>query len=289
MRESAGLAGRSAAPRANTAVSLVLRVATLPGRVSRKWHHRVALPHGTSRDRDILLGRPKHSRAGRGGAARQTVTPELAIFDFDGTLADSLPWYLEVFDRLAESYDFKKLDRGALAELRHLDVPQLLARHGIPMWKVPFIIRHARLLLRADIGAIKLFPGVETALCRLDANGVVLGILTSNSRENVRRVLGPETASLFRYWECGSSVFGKSAKLRELVRNAAFARDAVIFVGDEIRDADAARAARVRFGAVAWGFAHLKSLASDASVETFAHPAELATKLLGKPPAGQRR
>ncbi len=45
--------------------------------------------------------------------------------------------------------------------------------------------------------------GIRAALGGLAEKGVALGIVTSNSHDNVIQVLGPETAALFRYWECG--------------------------------------------------------------------------------------
>jgi phosphoglycolate phosphatase len=133
--------------------------------------------------------------------------------------------------------------------------------------------------MRRDIATIRPIPGVEDALTSLAAKGVELGLLTSNSRENVTCVLGPKTSALFRYWECGSSLFGKTAKLRKLLRATGYARDEVICVGDEIRDAEAARDAMIPFGAVAWGFTHLSSLAAHDVAATFVDVEELVEKL----------
>jgi len=37
------------------------------------------------------------------------MTYHLVIFYFDGTLADSFPWFQRVFDKLAERYRFKRI------------------------------------------------------------------------------------------------------------------------------------------------------------------------------------
>jgi phosphoglycolate phosphatase len=212
-------------------------------------------------------------------SARKNMTVELAIFDFDGTLADSIPWIQDVFDQVAERYGFRKLDQSKLDHLRHFNIRQLLSHHDIPIWKLPLIARHMRLLMRRNIAAIAPVAGIRAALGSLAEKGVALGIVTSNSHDNVSQVLGPETTALFRHWECGVSVFGKASKLRKLVRASGHANDVAIFIGDEIRDADAAREARIAFGAVAWGFTHLQSLVAAGVTETFSDPAELVTKL----------
>ncbi|WP_049127005.1 HAD hydrolase-like protein, partial [Burkholderia cenocepacia] len=53
---------------------------------------------------------------------------------------------------------------------------------------------------------------------------------------------------------CGIPLFGKARRLRALVREAGVRADEVLYVGDEIRDADAARRARIAFQGVAWGY-----------------------------------
>jgi hypothetical protein len=39
---------------------------------------------------------------------RQSATYKLAIFDFDGTLADSFPFFLSVFNTIADRHGFKR-------------------------------------------------------------------------------------------------------------------------------------------------------------------------------------
>ena len=44
----------------------------------------------------------------------------LAIFDFDGTLADSFPWFAGVLDRMADRHGFRRVD-AAEREARELE------------------------------------------------------------------------------------------------------------------------------------------------------------------------
>jgi phosphoglycolate phosphatase len=55
-------------------------------------------------------------------------------------------------------------------------------------------------------------------------------------------------------------MFGKRARYRRVLRRSGIPAAQAISIGDEIRDADAARAAGVDFGAVAWGFTSAASL-----------------------------
>jgi phosphoglycolate phosphatase len=204
---------------------------------------------------------------------------QLIIFDFDGTLADTYPWLVNTFDEAAIKYRFKRLDRNNLDALRDQSARQLMRNHEIPFWKLPFIVRYMRSLMKRDIAGIALFPGIETALHDLANSGAILAIVTTNSRENVIKVLGPENAKLFRYIEC-ASVFGKRAKLRRILNKSQIAPKAAILIGDEIRDAQAAKEAGIFFGAVSWGYNHIDSLVLHGAEKVFTHTEELSKKLM---------
>jgi phosphoglycolate phosphatase len=124
--------------------------------------------------------------------------PRLVMFDFDGTLADSFAWFLEVSDAIADRFRFQRFDRSDLEGLRGLDFRTMMKRHRVAFWKLPFIARQARALMARDIDRIPLFAGVDTALAKLADGSAKLAIVTSNSRNNVQRVLGATALALQR-------------------------------------------------------------------------------------------
>jgi len=199
---------------------------------------------------------------------------KLVIFDFDGTLADSFPWFLDVFDAIADRFDFQRLDRSNIAALRHLDARELMRRHGVPLWKVPMIAAHARTLQARDLHRIKLFDGVADVLDLLADRGVQTAVVTSNARGNVEAVLG-ESASRIRHYACGASLFGKAAKFRTLIKAVRAAPHETLAIGDEVRDIDAARACGLRTGAVTWGYSAAERLAAERPDYLFRAPAEI--------------
>jgi phosphoglycolate phosphatase len=67
-------------------------------------------------------------------------------------------------------------------------------------------------------------------------------------------VLGT-TASLITRFDCGAAVFGKHWKFRRVARKLESKPSETICIGDELRDIDAANAADMHSGAVAWGYA----------------------------------
>jgi phosphoglycolate phosphatase len=204
---------------------------------------------------------------------------KLTIFDFDGTLVDSFPWYLRVINDVAEKYRFRRIEENQLETLRGYDARTMIAYVGLPMWKLPLVQRHMRKRLTREIDQVSLFPGIAQLLQRLNAEGVALAIVTSNSSANVHRVLGPQNAALIQYYACDASLFGKRAKLRKVLRASGVHPSEAIFIGDEIRDLQAARAEKIPFGAISWGFNSIESLRRNSPDELFTSVDEILVQL----------
>lgn len=205
----------------------------------------------------------------------------LAIFDFDGTLADSFPWFLGVVNRLADDHGFRRIEEHEIETLRGHSARKMIGHLGLPLWKVPRIAHQMRQMMAADIARIPPFPGVDRLLRGLSERGVRLAIVTSNSFDNVRQVLGPDNTALIQDCSCGASLFGKRSKLKEVLRASGIPAHEAICIGDELRDQEAARAAGIAFGAVSWGYTDPESLRAHAPEEMFASLEEILEKVGG--------
>ncbi|MCW5833654.1 MAG: HAD hydrolase-like protein [Labilithrix sp.] len=210
----------------------------------------------------------------------------LAIFDFDGTLADSFPWFAGVLNEVAAEHGFRRVDEAEAEELRRCGALEILKRLEIPLWKVPVIAAHMRRLKAEAASSIPLFEGAAELLAGLSARGVPAAIVSSDAEENIRRTLGPDVARAVARFDCSSSLFGKPAKLRRTLKAMGVRPDDAIYVGDEVRDGEAAAAVGVDFGAVAWGYAHPDALAALAPRRLFRSFTELDRALGAGPSSG---
>jgi phosphoglycolate phosphatase len=129
------------------------------------------------------------------------------------------------------------------------------------------------------IDQFSVFPGVPEMLQHLSEAGVQQAIVSSNSQANVRQILGPRNSALVNHFACSASLFGKSARIRAVVRRSGVAPEKVIYIGDEIRDAEAARAASVAFGAVTWGQHSVDALRAQNPDEFFNRVEEITNRL----------
>lgn len=201
---------------------------------------------------------------------------KLVIFDFDGTLADSMPWFLDIVDGVADRFNFKKVDRARLDDLRSMSARKLIELHGIPLWKLPRITLHLRQLAGRDSHLIPLFQGVDELFRFLVERGVTIAVVTSNTEANVRTILGPDLTGLVSHFECGATMFGKKPKFRKVLQKSGFSAHEVLCVGDEIRDMDAAAASNIPFGAVSWGFTRVEALEAHAPCTVFRQVSDIA-------------
>jgi phosphoglycolate phosphatase len=203
----------------------------------------------------------------------------LAIFDSDGTLADTLPWMRSIFNELAAEHGFRRVEPHEYERYRDLHGHALLHELGLPLWKLPRVMNSLRRRMAEHTGRLSLFPGISDVLHRLAAAKIQLAIVSSNSRENVERVLGADNSKLIVHFACGASMFGKAAKLRQALRRCSVQPPEAIYLGDEIRDAEAAAKTGIAFGAVAWGQHGAEILRTQKPAQFFTTVPEIADKL----------
>ena len=179
---------------------------------------------------------------------------ELIVLDFDGTLADSFPWFTSVLNDVARRWRFRQVDPTEHPALRRLSAMEVFASLGVPDWKVPLIAHDLRRRMGQEIRNIRPFAGVDGLLAALQTAGLRLALASSNSRDNVQAVLGTSNLKRFERLECGIAITGKPARLKRIVRHCRVDANRAIYIGDEVRDIAAARAAGIAAGAVGWGY-----------------------------------
>jgi phosphoglycolate phosphatase len=202
----------------------------------------------------------------------------LAIFDFDGTLADSLPWFRASFQDMITRFDLAPVRDDEVEGLRSLSAREIMARLNVSMWQLPAIVSDMRKRKLAAASEISLFKGIPELLTDLQRQGVKIAIVSSDSDASVRQVLGP-VSSLITRFDCGAAIFGKHWKFRRVARRLGIEPSDTICIGDEIRDIEAARAAGMDSGAVAWGYALPSALQAAGPTHLFNSIDEMMQRL----------
>ncbi|MDP8204861.1 MAG: HAD hydrolase-like protein [Candidatus Tenebribacter mawsonii] len=194
---------------------------------------------------------------------------KLVIFDFDGTLADSFPWFIKMMDVVTEKFNLTKIDKNELEYLRKLDSLSFLKYLKIPLYKVPRISTFMRNMMSENIEEIKLFDGIENMFRTLKKLDHKIAIVSTNSKANISKVLGDDLIKMNDHFVGGVSVFGKESKLKKVIKLSGINKEDAIYIGDEMRDMLASKKIGMPCGAVAWGVNDADALAELEPDEVF--------------------
>lgn len=178
----------------------------------------------------------------------------LLIFDFDGTIADTLVVALKILNELGQDFDLPPVDREQFIELKQKTIPELMQLSGLSWFQLPRFIKKARKRFRTHLGEVAPVQGMPEVLQRLRESGQRMGILTSNTQEGVSEFLQAHALQYFEFIHAPDSLFGKASVIRKVLAHEALQPDEVVMIGDELRDVEAAQKVGVDSVAVSWGF-----------------------------------
>ncbi|MDN5204779.1 HAD-IA family hydrolase [Fulvivirgaceae bacterium BMA10] len=185
---------------------------------------------------------------------------KVIIFDFDGTLADTMLLGWEISNRLSHKFGYREVKREELADFRGKSTQDVIKGVGISLIKLPLVAQQFKKELNKEILNLKLFNDIDVMIKTLYETKYILGILTSNSRGNVNKFLeNHDLEEFFEFVHSGNNIFGKHTSIRNILKKHNLRDKEVILVGDETRDIEAARKCKLKIISVTWGF-HLKEI-----------------------------
>jgi len=117
------------------------------------------------------------------------------------------------------------------------------------------VVRKVRKKINSHIAT--LYPSVDLLpiLKVLKKNDCQLGILTTNTKENVRAFLDANNLKdQFDFIYTTRKVFGKDRALCKIIQDMKIERSNIYFICDEVRDIQAGKKAKVKTIAVSWGY-----------------------------------
>ncbi len=203
------------------------------------------------------------------------------VFDFDGTIADTLGETRRIFNELAPDYGIRQVEEHEVPKLRHLSLKQILSELEIPKRRVPSIIARGTGMMRANIERLQLIEGMREALSELRKHVDSFGILTSNSTANVDVFLRNHgLRDQFEFVSSTSKLTGKARHLRAIRKTFSLKSSEMLYIGDELRDVKAAQKAKIPHAAVTWGFNSRESLAASKPNFLFDKPEEFSKLLV---------
>ncbi|OIP70841.1 MAG: carotenoid oxygenase [Oscillatoriales cyanobacterium CG2_30_40_61] len=198
------------------------------------------------------------------------------IFDFDGTLADTLNAVVRISNRLSDEFGYAPTSPETLSQIQNLSSWEIIQESGISLFKLPFLVRRVIYELNHDLQQINLFPTIPETLRQLHQQNYSLYIVTSNSKMNVTTILSRyDLVKCFKGIYSGISLFGKHKIINQLLYKEKIQPQQAIYIGDETRDINAAQQSHVKSIAVSWGYNSAEILAQQKPDILIVHPSEL--------------
>lgn len=174
------------------------------------------------------------------------------VFDFDGTIADTLPIVIDMFNEFSER---EPLTQEQIAELREMTIKQIIKELEIPVWRVPSILVQGRRELAKHVDKLVIFDGLTPVIKQLHKDGHTMFLVSSNSAHVIRSFLRRyELLSCFKAVRGNAGLFGKGKVIKSLLKKVAADKNHTYSIGDEVRDIEMARKLGYKSIAVDWGF-----------------------------------
>jgi phosphoglycolate phosphatase len=195
---------------------------------------------------------------------------ELIIFDWDGTLMDSVAKIVRCFSAALADTGMPDPGEEAIRHIIGLGLEEAMAAllpQADAAGRAQVVERYREHFLHLDRTGMELFPGVREGLEALSAQGYLLAVATGKARRGLDRVLRESgTAHLFCATRCADEAFSKPhpRMLEDILEQTGIEAGRALMVGDTTYDMQMARHAGMAGLAVTYGVHGRELLAEHA-------------------------
>ncbi len=186
----------------------------------------------------------------------------MLLFDFDGTLADTFLLGSQLINEYADRFGYQRID---FEKNKNKSARELIKMAKVHWWEIPRLLRFFRRETIAHAQEIEAFTGIPELILTLHGRGIAMGVVSTNSQTIIDTFLQKyNIQNCFSYYKTEVSLFGKKRALRksrhQLKRQG---YESLIYIGDELRDIEACKAADIPIISCAWGFNSFEILSEN--------------------------
>ncbi len=210
-----------------------------------------------------------------------------ALFDFDGTLADSFAGITASTNHVRESYGLPPLPESEIRGYVGYGLPNLLEQlvPGAPIDEA--VTRYRAHHQHAMLTGTKLMPGVAETIPELARRGLKMAVCSNKRVEFTKQLvetfgLAPYFAAVLGPDDVGNRAKPDPAMLLEGLRRLTVSAEEAVYVGDMAIDVHTAKAASVTVWLVLGGAAGHESATAAGPDRVLKNFAELLELLPGK-------
>jgi phosphoglycolate phosphatase len=212
---------------------------------------------------------------------------DLIIFDWDGTLIDSIDWIVNCLQTAAKQCNCAIPEPQAARDVIGLSISNACSMlfPGVDQETLTRLTAsYQQIYSSRQLGREDLFPGVYEMLVELKQSGYQLAVATGKTRTGLQLALqATDTEALFCITRCSGETASKPdpLMLHQIIQHAQAANDRTLMVGDSVHDLQMAKNAQISSIAVSCG-AHPEDILQQYSpLMCLQQPAELLNIIRG--------
>jgi phosphoglycolate phosphatase len=179
---------------------------------------------------------------------------KVVLFNFNGTIVNTKFLAISIFNDIAKQRGYKEINEENIQYLSSLSVTQRCKALGVPVYQMFPIGINIKQKYQRYIADLEPAPGMYNLLQDLKIKGYQLGFITSNSRDVVKSFLINNSMDIFDYEYYSYNPFMKARRISNFLKKNSLDANHVLYVGDELRDINAAKRNHVFSIAVSWGY-----------------------------------
>jgi len=176
------------------------------------------------------------------------------VFDFDGTLVDSLDIIVAGYNQMAAKYRSRQVEPHDIPRLKGMTIAERCRFLNFKLYMFPLAALDIYKLYRQSLKKLRFYDGMKELLVNLHGQGYQLGVISTNSEHNIREFLGRNGIDLIDDFQCSNNIFGKDKDIRKFLKANKLKNTEMIYVGDEVRDIVACKKNQVPVIWVSWGY-----------------------------------
>ena len=179
--------------------------------------------------------------------------PKTIIFDFDGTLANSVELIFSLYNEHADEYGYLPATWEEVPALRRMGYKKAMRTKKIKVRKLPKMFLQIGREMRGRMDEVQPYEGIVQVLKTLRKEGHSIGVLTSNQTPLVKDFFMRHKFPPFDFIVSEKTLFGKDKALKRIMKRHQLEPSDVLYVGDEPRDVTASHKAGIKIVGVSWG------------------------------------
>jgi phosphoglycolate phosphatase len=199
---------------------------------------------------------------------------KLLIFDFDGTIANTLNGMYEIYLIMAKKYKIDVLSKEAFIAYKKLPILERLQKQNIPLYVIPKIVSDSQKLQMSFLSEAKPFEGIYTLLHELKTMYTLI-IVSSNKKDFIKAFLKNHDLMVFDKIYGKAQLFGKAETIKKAIKKMKSTIDDSLYIGDETRDIKACQELNLDIISVTYGYDDISLLKLSGATHIVSTPDDL--------------